>query len=72
MSSLKRKAAAPLTLKAWRASRKFTLQQAADFLGVSLTAYFHMERDGQRPRPDTMKRIMDLTGVSADVLAGVA
>lgn len=71
MSSPKRKAR-PHTLKEWRAAHGYTLDQAAAVLGLSRTGYFNIERGDRHPRPVAMKRIMRLTGVSADVLAGVA
>lgn len=55
------------SLKAWREDRGFTLQKAADVIGVPLTTYYWIERGGV-PRPALMRRILDVTGVSAEAL----
>lgn len=58
----------PPTLKAWRQGRGFTLQKAADVIGVPLTTYYWIERGGV-PRPALLRRILDITGMRADDLA---
>ena len=73
MSSRDRKAPQRFaTLADWRASKGFTLQQAADFLDLPLTTYFNFERNIRVPRPNTMRALIAKTGVSVAFLARVA
>jgi len=72
MSSTNRKQERFPTLVAWRRDRGFTLQQAADHLGMPLTTYFEIERGHRRARRDTMVHLLQQTGVAIEFLAGVA
>lgn len=73
MNVRKRKAAqAYQTLADWREAQGFTLVQAADFLNLPLTSYYNFERGNRHPRPETMRTILDRTGVAIEFLAGVA
>lgn len=60
------------TLKDWRLDKRYTLQQAADALGIALVTYYNIERGHHVPRRELMKRLIEQTGVPADVLALVA
>lgn len=60
------------TLKAWRDAHGYTLQQAADILGEPLTSYYMWESGVRHPKPKTLRRIYERTGVSLAFLAGVA
>ena len=60
------------TLREWREARDLTLVEAAEYLELPLTSYYNFERGLRHPRPDALRRILDRTGVSIEVLAGVA
>ena len=60
------------TLRAWRDASGFTLQEAADSLGLPLTTYWRYEQGVRQPRRDMTRHIMVSTGVSIEFLAGVA
>ncbi len=60
------------TLKDWRVAKGFTIRQAAAYLGVSLSSYYHLEAGHSIPRREAMERIALLTGVPKAVLAQVA
>ena len=63
----------PKTLRDWRTSRGMTLREAAAATGYSLPGYHKLEAGLRHPKtPEQFKRLMKVTGVSADVLAGVA
>lgn len=73
MSYPTRKRQQPLSLREWRLTRGLTLREAAEATGYSLPGYYKLEAGLRHPRtPQQMKRLMVVTGVSAEVLAGVA
>jgi hypothetical protein len=50
-----------------------TLKEAAAATGYSLPGYHKLEAGLRHPKtPEQMKRLMKVTGVSVEVLAGVA
>jgi transcriptional regulator with XRE-family HTH domain len=72
MNSRRKKAQPFRTLKAWRVAHGFTIEQAAAVLGLSRSGYYNIECGNRHPRPEALKRIVRITGVPIEVLAGVA
>ena len=63
----------PKSLRDWRTGRGMTLKEAAAATGYSLPGYHKLEAGLRHPKtPEQMKRLMKVTGVSVEVLAGVA
>lgn len=63
----------PKSLREWRLDRGMTLREAAEATGYSLPGYHKLEAGLRHPKtPEQMKRLMKVTGVSVEVLAGVA
>lgn len=59
-------------LKAWRTANNLSQHEAAAVLGVSQTSYSRMERGVRAIKGSAAKRIMIVTQVPLEVLAGVA
>lgn len=59
-------------LKTWRRALGLNQQTAAKRLGISQTTYSRLERKLRGTRAAVAKRIMNETGVSLEVLMGVA
>ncbi len=72
MAHTKQRAKRYRTLREWRQAKGLTQREAAAFLGVSAIGYQKYEHGLRHPRPVFLKRIVALTGVSVDVLAGAA
>jgi transcriptional regulator with XRE-family HTH domain len=72
MNSRRKKTQPHRTLRAWRDAHGFTIEQAAAVLGLSRSGYYNIERGDRHPRPEALKRIVRITGVPIEVLAGVA
>ena len=60
----------PKILNRVRKERKYTAQQMADMLSVSLGTYRHYENGHSSPSIYTLVRIADILDVSLDVLMG--
>jgi transcriptional regulator with XRE-family HTH domain len=60
------------TLRDWRSAHKLSTRAAASHLGISQSAYHKYETGQRHPRPAFLKRIIAKTGVSVDVLVGLA
>ena len=60
------------TLKEWRAAHGYSQSQAGALIGVTQAAYGRYEMGRAHPRPAILRRVMKLTGVPVEVLAGVA
>lgn len=54
----------------WRQARRWTQQQAADFLGISQAFYSKLERRTHNLRGKQAKRVMERTGVPIEILVG--
>ena len=59
-------------LKTWRESHEWSQQEAAAHLSISQKAYSRLERGQRFVKGELAKRLMDQTGVSLEVLVGVA
>ena len=59
------------TLKAWRDSRKWTQQEAADFLNITQGHYSRLE-NGKAPRSQDAPTLSRKTGVPLEALLGAA
>lgn len=57
-------------LRAARMKQKFTQQQMADLLSVSLNAYQKYEQAERFPSPDTLVKLADALSTSIDYLLG--
>lgn len=57
-------------LRLWRNDRKWSQQEAAEYLGISQTAYSRLERGVVATSGRRAKVIRDKTGVPLDVLVG--
>ncbi len=69
----KGKAQRPCSLKEWRTSRGMTLTEAAAATGYSVPGYHKLETGSRHPQtPEQLRRLMKVTGVPLEVLAGVA
>lgn len=60
------------TLKAWREATALSQRDAARLLGLSQPGYGKIELGQRHPRPALLKRIIQTTGVSVEVLTGIA
>ncbi len=60
------------SLKAWRTARGLNQRDAAKLLGVSQPVYAQVELGRGRPRAPRGKAISEKTGVSFEVVMGVA
>ena len=60
----------PDNLKEARKSKKLTMQQAADLIGVSASSYQKYEYGINKPDVDTLQKIADAFGVTTDYLLG--
>jgi len=58
-------------LKKLRKAKGATLKQAADEIGVSLSAYSNYEQGIREPSYEILKKICIYYGVSADYLLGL-
>jgi len=73
MSYPKGKAKGPRSLKDWRASKGLTIREAAAATGYSAPGYHKLESGHRHPQtPEQLRRLMKVTGVALEVLAGVA
>lgn len=73
MVTTKQKAVRPQSsLMAWRRTKGFTQQEAADFLHISQAYYSKLERHEQAPRREMAKDLVERTGVPLDELMGLA
>ncbi len=61
----------PTSLKAWRQQRGLTQAEAGALIGVTQRAYGKYEQ-GRLPKADVLRRVVTLTGLSADTLLGAA
>lgn len=68
----KRKPQPYRSLREWRAAKGLTMAEAAEILGYSKPGYQKLEHGQRHPRPDDLRRILTITGVPIEVLAGVA
>ena len=59
-------------MKDWRLAHGFSQQQAAALIGVSQVVYGRYENGLSHPRPAILRKVIKLTGVPIEVLAGVA
>lgn len=59
-------------LKTWRAAHGLSTYKAADLLGMTQTMYWRLETGRKQATGVLAKRLMKSTGVSLEVLAGVA
>lgn len=57
-------------LESWRASRRLTQHEAADFLGISHRAYQRYEHGERTMRGALAKQVMEKTGVPLETLVG--
>ena len=60
----------PSRLRDLRMKNKYTQQNMADLLGISLNAYQKYEQAERSPSLDTLVKIADLFEVSTDYLLG--
>lgn len=73
MSHPKRKHDGPRSLRQWRTERGMTIREAAAATGYSAPGYHKLEAGLRHPKtPEQLKRLMKVTGVPVEVLAGVA
>lgn len=68
----KQKGRRPQSLLEWRKAHGYTQAQAAALLGISAPGYHTFEHGQRHPRPAALKRIVKITGVPVEVLAGIA
>lgn len=73
-TSMKRKQRQPQfrSLVAWREAYSLSQREAAEQLGLSQPGYAKIELGQRHPRRDALKRIVEHTGVSVEVLTGLA
>lgn len=57
-------------IKELRIMRNLTLREVACIIGMSLMAYAHYEHGDRQPSIETIIKLCDLYGVSADYLIG--
>lgn len=57
-------------LRALRIKNKYTQQNMADFLGISLNAYQKYEQAERSPSLDTLVKLADIFSVPTDYLLG--
>lgn len=57
-------------IKELRTMRNLTLREVALSIGMSLMAYAHYEHGDRQPSIETLIKLCDLYGVSADYLIG--
>jgi len=60
------------TLKAWREAHGFTMQEAADSLGVSQPVYIRLEHGKRFLKGQLAKAIMEKTQVPLEQIVGAA
>lgn len=60
----------PENLKEARKTKKLTMQQAAELIGVSASSYQKYEYGINKPDIDTLRKIADVFGVTTDYLLG--
>ena len=61
----------PKSLRAWREKRGLTQAEAGALIGVTQRAYGKYEQ-GRLPKADVLRRVVTLTGMSADALLEAA
>lgn len=60
------------SLLAWRTAKGLSQREAAAQLGMTQASYSRFELGRNRPRIETLKRILAETGVPLEVMVGVA
>ena len=60
------------SLLAWRTAKRLSQREAAAQLGMTQASYSRFELGRNRPRVETLKRILAETGVPLEVMVGVA
>jgi DNA-binding XRE family transcriptional regulator len=71
LSARRRRDAFP-SLLSWRLTLRLSQRQAAGVLGISQSTYARIEAGKAPPRPALGKAISDRTGISFEVVMGVA
>jgi len=66
-----KRTAKPQTLKEWRKRHRLTQAEVGKLIGVTQRAYGKYEQ-GRLPKADVLRRVVKLTGLSADTLLGAA
>lgn len=62
----------PTSLTDWRERKGITQARAAKVLGISQGYYSKLELGLQTPRPKLAKRLMARTGLTLEILMGIA